>query len=406
MASLHIRGAALLGQRIIDDVLIGIDTAAGRITAVTPLRGPSAIAARARRVDGLLSAGFVDLHLHGAGGHDVLGTGGSEALMIAARGGRATARDVVDALRAVAATLSGHGYAAFLPTAVSLPIPSLRLWLRAVATARVEQSADRAAGRSLREAIILGAHSEGPALAHARKGAHDPTALVTPGEVAAELEKGQEDWAALRVMTLAPELRGGDVLIDALIRRKVVASIGHTAATFEQATAAWDRGATSTTHLCNGMEPFHHRTPGVVGAALAHSKARVELIGDGVHVDTRSAAILAAPLGARMMLVSDALPPAGLGDRDFRLGSLPVRVRAGRATLSDGTLAGAVTLLDTSVTKLVAAGIPLEAVLVAATKSPADLLRTPELGRIAVGASARLITVDPHSGALIGRVQW
>jgi N-acetylglucosamine-6-phosphate deacetylase len=406
MASLHIRGAALLGQRIIDDVLIGIDTAAGRITAVTPLRGRSAIAARARRVDGLLSAGFVDLHLHGAGGHDVLGTGGSEALMIAARGGRATARDVVDALRVVAATLSGHGYAAFLPTAVSLPIPSLRLWLRAVATARVEQSADRAAGRALREAIILGAHSEGPALAHARKGAHDPTALVTPGEVAAELEKGQEDWAALRVMTLAPELRGGDVLIDALIRRKVVASIGHTAATFEQATAAWDRGATSTTHLCNGMEPFHHRTPGVVGAALAHSKARVELIGDGVHVDTRSAAILAAPLGARMMLVSDALPPAGLGDRDFRLGSLPVRVRAGRATLSDGTLAGAVTLLDTSVTKLVAAGIPLEAVLVAATKSPADLLRTPELGRIAVGASARLITVDPHSGALIGRVQW
>ena len=406
MASLHIRGAALLGQRIIDDVLIGIDTADGRITAVTPLRGRSAIAARARRVDGLLSAGFVDLHLHGAGGHDVLGTGGSEALMIAARGGRATARDVVDALRAVAATLSGHGYAAFLPTAVSLPIPSLRLWLRAVATARVEQSADRAAGRALREAIILGAHSEGPALAHARKGAHDPTALVTPGEVAAELEKGQEDWAALRVMTLAPELRGGDVLIDALIRRKVVASIGHTAATFEQATVAWNRGATSTTHLCNGMEPFHHRTPGVVGAALAHSKARVELIGDGVHVDARSAAILAAPLGARMMLVSDALPPAGLGDRDFRLGSLPVRVRAGRATLSDGTLAGAVTLLDTSVTKLVAAGIPLEAVLVAATKSPADLLRAPELGRIAVGASARLITVDPHSGALIGRVQW
>jgi N-acetylglucosamine-6-phosphate deacetylase len=228
---------------------------------------------------------------------------------------------------------------------------------------------------------------------------------VTPGEVAAELEKDQEDWAALRVMTLAPELRGGDVLIDALIRRKVVASIGHTGATFEQATAAWDRGAASTTHLCNGMEPFHHRTPGVVGAALTHPKAHVELIGDGVHVDARSAAVLAAQLGTRMMLISDALPPAGLGDRDFRLGSLPVRVRDGRATLVDGTLAGSVTLLDTSVATMVAAGLSLGAMLVAATKSPADLLRTPELGRIAVGAAARLITVDPHSGAFIGRVQ-
>jgi N-acetylglucosamine-6-phosphate deacetylase len=405
MASIQIRGAALVGQRILDDVLIGIDTEVGRITSVTPVRGSSASAVRARRIDGLLSAGFVDLHLHGAGGHDVLGTGGSEALLIASRGGRTVDRDVVAALRAVATTLSTHGYAAFLPTAVSLPIPSLRLWLRAVATARAEQSADRAAGRAKREAIILGAHSEGPALAHARKGAHDPTVLLTPGEVAAELEKNQQDWAALRVMTLAPELRGGDVLIDALIRRKVVASIGHTGATFEQATAAWDRGATSTTHLCNGMEPFHHRTPGVVGAALTHPKARVELIGDGVHVDARSAAVLAAQLGTRMMLISDALPPAGLGDRDFRLGSLPVRVRDGRATLVDGTLAGSVTLLDTSVATMVAAGLSLEAMLVAATKSPADLLRTPELGRIAVGAAARLITVDPHSGAFIGRVQ-
>ena len=335
----------------------------------------------------------------------MLGTGGSEALLIASRGGRAIDRDVVAALRAVATTLNAHGYAAFLPTAVSLPIPSLRLWLRAVATARAEQSADRAAGRAKREAIILGAHSEGPALAHARKGAHDPTALLTPGEVAAELEKNQQDWAALRVMTLAPELRGGDVLIDALIRRKVVASIGHTGATFEQATAAWDRGSASTTHLCNGMEPFHHRTPGVVGSALTHPKAHVELIGDGVHVDARSAAVLAAQLGTRMMLISDALPPAGLGDRDFRLGSLPVRVRDGRATLVDGTLAGSVTLLDTSVATMVAAGLSLGAMLVAATKSPADLLRTPELGRIAVGAAARLITVDPHSGAFIGRVQ-
>ena len=401
----QIRGAVLVGRRLVDDVLVGVDRAAGRIVSVEPVRGRSAAAARARRVDGLICAGFVDVHLHGAGGDDVLGPGGADALLIASRGGKRVEREVVDAIRAIAATLDGHGYAAFLPTAVSLPIPSLRIWLRAVAIARAEQSADRASGRAAREAIILGAHAEGPALAFSRKGAHDPTALLAPSEVAAELERDEADWSALRSMTVAPELRGGDALIDALVRRRVVASVGHTAATFEQATRAWERGASSVTHLCNGMEPFHHRKPGAVGAALAHRTVRVELIGDGVHVDARSAALLANQLGDRMMLVSDALPPAGLGDRDFRLGTLPVRVRDGRATLADGTLAGSVTLLDTAVPTMVAAGVPLLSAIGAATRTPADLLRTPELGRIEPGAAARLIRVDLETGAHATRIR-
>lgn len=334
----------------------------------------------------------------------MLGSGGAESLLLASRGGRSVERDIVGELRAVAKVVYAHGYAAFLPTAVSLPIPSLRLWLRAVAVARAEQSTARAKGGAVREAIILGAHAEGPALAFARKGAHDPTALVSPREVARELDQRHGDWAALRVMTLAPELPGGETLIESLRKRNVIASVGHTGASYEQAIQAWDRGAASTTHLCNGMEPFHHRKPGVVGAALSHAKARVELIADGVHLDIRSAALIAAQLGSRLVLVSDALPAAGLGDRDFRLGLLPVRVRNGRATLADGTLAGSVALLDTSVVNMVAAGLPIESMLTAVTTSPADLLHTPELGRIKAGAAARLITVDPESGRLVRQV--
>jgi len=400
-----IRGAALVGGKILDDVLIGIDpNGVGKIVSVARARSGSALAARARRVEGLIVPGYVDVHLHGAGGHDVLGPGGAQALLMAARGMKSPERDIVASLRALAVETAKHGYAAILPAAVSLPVESLRLWVRAVGVARAEQGDALQRGRARDEAIILGANSEGPSISHARKGAHDPVVLISGVEMLRAMEDRPSDWSPLRLITVAPELKGGEELIRALAKRKIVVSIGHSTATFEQANAAWSAGATSTTHLCNGMDPFHHRTPGLVGAALAHRSARVELICDGVHVEANVVKILADILGSRLMVVSDACPVAGLGDGDFLLGSMPARVKGAHATLRDGTLVGAVSLVDVGVQNLIAFGVALSAAVAAATKTPADLLRTPELGRIAVGAAARLSTIDPKTGALRGRL--
>jgi N-acetylglucosamine-6-phosphate deacetylase len=393
-----IRGAALVNGKVLDDVLIGIDPSGlGTIASVARARSGSALASRARRVEGLIVPGYVDVHLHGAGGHDVLGPGGAQALLMASRGMKSPEREIVAALRALAVETAKHGYAAITPAAVSLPVESLRLWVRAVSVARAEQGEDLQRGRARDEAIILGANSEGPAISHARKGAHDPTVLINPAELLRALDDRPSDWSALRIVTVAPELKGGEELIRALTKRKIVTSVGHSTATFDQANA---------THLCNGMDPFHHRTPGLVGAALAHRSARVELICDGVHVESNVVKLLADILGNRLMVVSDACPVAGLGDGDFMLGSMPARVKGAHATLRDGTLVGAVSLVDVGVQNLVAFGVALPAAVAAATKTPADLLRTPQLGRIAVGAAARLSAIDPVSGALRGRVSF
>ena len=399
-----IRGDALIGGRIVEDALIGYDThGIGTIRSVTRA-GSSALAKRARRVRGLILPGYIDVHLHGAGGHDVLGPGGAEAMLIATRGGKNPERDIVAALRSLAATCAQHGYAAFVPATVSLPIPSLRSWVRAVAVAREEQRSDALRGRARGEALILGAHTEGPAISSARKGAHDPALLIDGAGLLAALLERPADWNALRIVTLAPELRGADALIDHLVKRRIVASLGHSAATYEQATAAWERGARSTTHLCNGMDPFHHRTPGMVGAALAQRSAMVEMICDGVHLDLRVSRMFAEILGDRLVAVSDACPAAGLGDGDFMLGSMRARVRGAQATLADGTLVGSVSLLDRAVVNLTAAGMSITSAAHAATRAPAALLRTREIGQLAPGAAARMIAVDLASGVLLERI--
>jgi N-acetylglucosamine-6-phosphate deacetylase len=399
-----IRGDALIGGRIVEDALITYETrGVGKIRSIGRARR-STLAKRARRVRGLIVPGYIDMHLHGAGGHDVLGAGGAEALLLATRGGKSPEREIVASLRALAASTAQHGYAAIVPATVSLPIPSLRMWMRAVAVARQEQRADALRGRARGEALILGAHIEGPAITPARAGAHDLSTLVTATALLAALRERPEDWSALRIVTHAPELEGADALIDYLVARKIVSSVGHTSATFERATAAWDRGARSTTHLCNGMDPFHHRTPGVVGAALSHSTAHVEMICDGVHVDLRIAKLFAELLGSRLVMVSDACPHAGLGDGEFMLGSMRARVRGARATLADGTLVGAVSLVDVGVANLIGAGVPVAAAVDAATRAPASVLRTRELGHIAPGAAARFAVVDRESGAFVERI--
>jgi N-acetylglucosamine-6-phosphate deacetylase len=313
-----------------------------------------------------IAPGFVDLHVHGWGGHDAMGD--------------------IHALDGMARALLRRGVTSFLPTAVTAPLDRLvefadrvREWTRAAPEDGAEP---------------LGFNLEGPFLAEARRGAHDPDLLLAPGEAAtATLERLVQ---GLRLLTVAPELPGALELIAWLRGRGVAISVGHSGATVEQARAAYAAGATSTTHLFNAMSGIDHRAPGVALAALMDDSVWVELIADRIHVvpDVWALITRLKPVD-RVLLVSDAVALAGTGDGRGRIGSLEVEVVGDRVTLAGSdTLAGSVIALDTAVRNLVASGVGLPAAVADASRNPLALLGITDRGRLAVGQRADLVELD------------
>jgi N-acetylglucosamine-6-phosphate deacetylase len=314
----------------------------------------------------LLAPGFVDVHVHGGGGHDAMA-------------GPA-------ALDGMARHLLRHGVTSFLPTAVSAPLRALAAFANAVRAWQPAAPADGAAP--------LGFNLEGPFLAAVRRGAHDPTALRIPVDVsAADLEPLVE---GLRLITIAPELPGALELIRRLVDRGVVVSLGHSGASLDEARAGYAAGAISTTHLFNAMSGVDHHRPGLAVAALGEDRAHVELIADGEHVHRALWPIVTRtkPDG-RVVLVSDALALAGLGDGRTTLGGLDVEVVGQRATLlGTDTLAGSVIALDEAVRNLVAGGLGLPFAVAAASRNPLELLGIDDRGRLAAGRRADLVELD------------
>jgi N-acetylglucosamine-6-phosphate deacetylase len=313
-----------------------------------------------------IAPGFVDVHVHGWGGHDAMGD-------------RA-------ALDGMARALLRHGVTSFLPTAVTAPMGDLSAFADRVRSWLPDAPADGAQP--------LGFNLEGPFLAHARRGAHDETQLRAPADVPPETIEALTE--GLRLLTVAPELAGATDLIGALSRAGVAVSLGHSAALLEQARAAFRAGATSTTHLFNAMSGFEHRSPGLAVAALLDDDAYVELIADGIHVHPALWELITRLKPAdRLLLVSDAVPLAGTGDGRGQIGQLPVDVEGWRCTLAGtDTLAGSVIALDTAVRNVVDAGIPLVAAVAAASRNPLALLGITDRGRIAVGQRADLVELD------------
>ncbi len=361
------RGPAtsISGRLVLDDrVAAGTITIEnGRIAAIDLDDAPS----KADPDSPYVAPGFVDVHVHGWGGYDAMGD-------------RA-------ALDGMARALLRRGVTSFLPTAVTAPLPDLVAFADRVRTWLPDAPADGA--------DPLGFNLEGPFLAAARRGAHEAAHLQVPAAVPrAELEPLVD---GLRLVTIAPELSGAIDLIGWLHERGIAVSIGHSGATLDEARAGYEAGASSTTHLFNAMSGVDHRSPGVAVAALLDDAVYVELIADGIHVDPGLWPLITRLKPAdRLLLVSDAVALAGMGDGRGQIGGLAVEVVGQRVTLAGtATLAGSVIALDSALRNLVAAGVPLPAAVAAASRNPLALLGISDRGRIALGQRADLVELGP-----------
>ena len=301
----------------------------------------------------IVAPGFVDLQCNGLGTIDFASASPAE-------------------WREARRMLARHGVMSFCPTFVTAPLDAYPGLLDAAASARAASAPD--------ESSMLGVHLEGPFLGGA-PGAHDP-ALVGPVDL---------DWlrdlllrhpGLVRLVTLAPEADPGLSATRWLAGSGIVVALGHTTASYDDAVAAAAAGATAVTHLFNGMSPWHHREPGVAGAALVDDRLTPTLIADLVHV--HPAGLRLAFAGSRVVVVSDAV---GTADR--------LAARDGAAHLPDGTLAGSTTLLDGALANLVAAGIPGPRAIAALTSEPAQLIGCTDRGVLEVGRRADLVALDP-----------
>jgi N-acetylglucosamine-6-phosphate deacetylase len=348
-----------------------VSVADGRIIAVSEGRARGAHDLG----DRWLIPGLIDTHVHGGGG------------------AQCNTADP-DEVAAVAAFHASHGTTSLLGTTVSAGIAELESSLRAIGAAGV-----------------LGAHLEGPFLQPRRPGAMDPESFLDPSTEVLErlLAAG---GGRVSMMTVAPELPGALEVIAALTERRVVASLGHSEASYEAARAGVRAGARSVTHLFNAMPALHHRHPGLLGAALDEDDLQCELIADGVHVDpvAMRLALRAKGVGG-LRLVTDAVSAAGRGDGDAMLGGTRVTVAGGRATLWGGeTIAGSTLTMDAALANVVRRlGVTVEEAVAMASANPARLLGLDDRkGAIAAGYDADLAVLDAdlRAGSTMAGGRW
>jgi len=328
-----------------------------------------------------LAPGFIDVHVHGGGGGDTM--------------------DGPDGVLALAAFHLMRGTTTILPTTMTNPFDAVLRALDGVRQVMAEQAAAEAGGGATAVAPgrvlpdVLGAHLEGPFISPHKLGAQPPFTQLPTAELVDEvLSRG-----VVRLVTLAPEVEHAAQAAGAFVRAGVRVSLGHSVASYEQATALTAAvtaagGQAGFTHLYNAMSQLGSREPGVVGAALSNRLAYAELIFDLHHVHPASFLAALAAKRDRLLLVTDAIRATGTDQSETELGGLPVTVEAGAARLPDGTLAGSVLTLDQAVRNAVAAGLePHEAVKLAATV-PAAYLGLTDRGSLVVGRRADIVVLD------------
>ncbi|HUF46790.1 MAG TPA: N-acetylglucosamine-6-phosphate deacetylase [Vicinamibacterales bacterium] len=377
-----VTGASLvLPDRVASGVHLVVE--GDRIVALH--EGPIAVEAAATYLDrtgSTIVPGFIDVHVHGALGHDVL--------------------DSADALAAVARALPQWGVTAFCPTAVAAPPDVLDRFLAAVGALRASPiaGAARVLPAHLETNFIHPEYRGAQPLAELRRparlaGGGDPDGAYSARDVLAAIDRHRADVA---IATLAPELEGAHALIRSLRAAGIRVSLGHSSATFDEAQAAIALGATQATHLFNRMAPMSHREPGLAGAVLASDAIVAEIIGDGVHVHPAMVRATVAAKGVdRVMAITDATAGAGLpaGARS-RLGGQAIVV-GDAARLEDGTLAGSVATMDGVFRWLVnACGLDLVQAAQLTSTTPARTLGLVGMGLLAAGARADFTVLDSN----------
>ena len=339
--------------------------------------------------DRILAPGFVDVHIHGGGGHDV---------MEATR----------EALEAVATVVLRHGTTCFVPTTLTAAPPVLSKSLEGLgALIRSWKETNPASGGRLAEPV--GIHLEGPFLSPECRGAHPIDELQTPS-----IPLFQQFQAAaggcLRILTLAPELEGALELQATAMQNGVRVGLGHSNATFRQAGTAMDAGASHAVHVFNTMRRFEHRETGILGAVLTDDRVQAEVIADGVHVSAPALQLLVRAKGtSRILLITDGVSATGMGPGSYRLGEMEIFVKDDPSKgfpicrNTEGRLAGSVLTQDRAIRNMIDfTGVTLLEAVRMATLNPAQALRMEHRkGCLQSGADADMVVLEPD-GTVVG----
>lgn len=360
---------------VIDNAIVTIED--GRILEVTSRsHSETTITARVTDLgDAILAPGFIDIHIHGNGGHDIM-----EA--------------TPDALAAVERSLAKHGVTSYCPTTVTAAVDRTVDSLQKLADAieGKHPSWDRSD-----RAVPLGLHLEGPFISHAKKGVHPPEYIQEPS-----VELFEKFWKAARgqvkLMTVAPETRNASAMIANGTAKGVCISLGHSNATREETEAGIAAGGRHATHTFNAMRTLDHREPGILGTVLTDSRLTAEIIADGVHVHPDMVRLFLRAKGIESaVLITDAISATGMGDGRYMLGSFEVQVKGDRAELN-GVLAGSVLTLDRAVQNVTKfAEWKLQDAVRLATLNPARVIGVSDRkGKIAVGADADFAVLTPN----------
>ncbi len=326
--------------------------------------------------DAIVLPGFIDQHVHGAGGAD--GMDGS-----------------VEAVATIADTLAKEGTTAFLVTTMTQSKENI---LNAMTAVKAYRESNRRQG-----ARVEGIHLEGPFIAAAHKGAQPLEYVAKPSKEVFD-EYNEASGNAIKIVTLAPEIEGAETLVKHLREKGIVPSIGHTGAKYADVERAVAAGAKNVTHTYNAQSALHHREIGVVGSAMLVNELQCELIADTIHVSVPAMRLLVKNKHTdKISLITDAMRAKGLPDGESELGGQKVFVSKGEARLADGTLAGSVLQMNRAVENMVKkVGVPFTQAVDCATINPAKLLGIDrETGSIQVGKRADFTVIDEGFNVLL-----
>ena len=324
------------------------------------------------QVEGLLIPGFVDVHVHGGAGHDFMDS-------------------THETLDAITQFHSSQGTTTMLATTMTAPKEDIDTVLREVNAYR---------SGNMPYAQLAGVHLEGPFISPQWPGAQNPEHIVLPN--VSWLDEWEQQYPGLiRQVTLAPEREGALEVISWLRDNGITAALGHTDATYEQVLAAVDVGLKQAVHTFNAMTPLHHRKPGVAGAVMGDSRIAAEIIADGIHVHPAVLSILARlKTSTNLLLITDAMSAAGLGDGEYTLGDQPVNVSGGIATLknNEGALAGSTLTMIRGFRYLISdVGLSLQEASRVASLNPAiSLGLEQQIGTLESGKQADILLLDSN----------